>query len=175
MGNLFRNMVTELSAQNLMPPEWTDNTTESFVRLMTQFVTLAFIVFSFVNAVVGHWLSRQALRIFFNQEVPGMPRAKDWMMPKSLVFYYLAALILQLIFTGDHNSFMNVVLINMVPLLSLVFAIQAVGFFFFLADQKGWHKVVPLILAVPVILFPPLSLIGVLDVAFPIRKSFKRT
>ncbi|WP_270166994.1 DUF2232 domain-containing protein [Paenibacillus sp. SYP-B4298] len=175
LGNIVRLLVSEFSAQNLLPPQWTDETTTSLIRLMTQSIPLVFIVFSFVAAAGGHWMARLLLRRSYGREVPGLPPAKDWMMPKSLVMYYLVALILQLVATGDHNSYLDVVLLNMVPLLRLVFAIQAIGFFFFLADQKGWHKAVPLLLAVPVILFPPLSLIGVLDVAFPIRKSFKRT
>ncbi|MBJ6361665.1 DUF2232 domain-containing protein [Paenibacillus roseus] len=175
LGNLFRNSVSELSQQGLMPPVWDDSMTDMLIRLMTQSIPLIFIVMSFILAVVAQWVSRRVLNNGYGLDIQGMPPAKDWMMPKSLVAYYLVALILELFMTGDHNSYISVVLINMIPLLRLVFAIQTVGFFFFLADQKRWHKAVPLLLAVPVFLFPPLSLIGVLDVAFPIRKSFKRT
>lgn len=175
LGNLFRNSVRELGQQGLMPPVWNDAMTDALIKLMMQSIPLVFIILSFVLAVSAHWISRRVLNRAYGQEISGMPHAKDWMMPKSLVFYYVAALILELFMTGDHNSYISVVLINMIPLLRLVFAIQTVGFFFFVADQKRWHKAVPLLLAVPVFLFPPLSLIGVLDTAFPIRKSFKRT
>jgi len=72
----------------------------------------------------------------------------------------------------DAEGFAYVAILNLLPLLRFAFVVQTIGFFFFLADQKRWPRAIPLLIAVPVLLFPPLSLIGVLDVAFPIRKSF---
>ena len=52
--------------------------------------------------------------------------------------------------------------------------VQAIGFFFFLADVKRWNRAVPVLLSVPVLLFPPFYLIGLLDVAFPLRRYFAK-
>ncbi|GGF94089.1 hypothetical protein GCM10010916_09290 [Paenibacillus abyssi] len=174
IGQLIRGSVTELSSQGLLPASWSTEMTESLIRTMVQSIPLTFIVIAFLYAVITHWVARNALRRLHGLEIPGLKPAKEWMMPKILVLYYLIALVLDLIVTDDGDSFLNVVLLNLIPLLRLVFTIQAIGFFYYLADQKRWNKVVPVLLSIPVFLFPPLSLIGVLDVAFPIRKSFKK-
>ncbi|MNL86727.1 hypothetical protein D3C87_2155570 [compost metagenome] len=49
---------------------------------------------------------------------------------------------------------------------------QAIGFFFFVADAKKWPKVVPLLLCIPLLLFSPLHIIGLIDAALPLRKYF---
>jgi uncharacterized protein YybS (DUF2232 family) len=107
--------------------------------------------------------------------VPRFTRAREWRLPRLLVILYLISYVIELFSsTATSDSYFAVALMNLVPLLSFVFAFQAVGFFYFLAHQRGWNKAVPVLIAIPVLLIPPLSLIGVLDTAFPIRKSFTK-
>ena len=174
MGNIIRDQVAMLQAQGLMPPSWTTEVTESFVRTVVQSIPWVLIAVSFTLVIVTHGLTRKLLARE-SIEVPGFKPAKEWMLPKSFVMYYLIALIADLFVDSTGDSFMNTVLVNLIPLLRLVFTIQAIGLFFFIADQKRWSKAIPVLLAIPVFLFPPLSLIGVLDVAFPIRKSFTKS
>ncbi|MFS0725153.1 DUF2232 domain-containing protein [Paenibacillus sp. 1P07SE] len=174
MGNIIRNQVAMLEAQGLMPPSWTTEVTESFIRAVIQSIPWVLIAVSFTVVIVTHGLTRRLLARE-GIEVPGFKPAKEWMLPKSFVLYYLIALIADLFVDSSVDSFMNTVLVNLIPLLRLVFTIQAIGLFFYIADQKRWSKAVPVLLAIPLFLFPPLSLIGVLDVAFPIRKSFTKS
>ncbi|XEC95050.1 DUF2232 domain-containing protein [Paenibacillus tarimensis] len=174
MSNLVRTVFTDLGTQGMLPESWNGELTETLIRTMVQTIPLVLIVLSFLLAVIGHWVARNTLNRWHGLEIPGLKPAKDWMMPKILVLYYLIALVFDLVISKESDTFFNTVLINLIPLLRWVFTIQAIGFFFYLADQKRWNRVVPVLLSVPVFLFPPLSLIGVLDVAFPIRKSFKR-
>ncbi|MNW62740.1 hypothetical protein D3C86_2017060 [compost metagenome] len=59
---------------------------------------------------------------------------------------------------------------NLLPLLRIAFIIQTIGFLFFLVYERKWSKVVALLLAIPVILMPGLWIIGIVDLAFPLRE-----
>ncbi len=170
----IRVMVDDLLAQGLMMPIWDANATELLIRTVINSVPLTFIVISFIYAVVTHYIARRIVARS-GIEVPAFTPAREWRLPKVLVVYYLIAYVLDMFMSRSSDSFMSVALMNLVPLLGYVFAIQAVGFFFFIAHNRGWNKVVPVLIAIPVLLIPPLSLIGVLDTALPIRKSFMKS
>ncbi len=171
VSGYVRSMFQEMATSNMAPIKWDDNMTDAVVQMVLKAIPLSFIVVSFLYTVISHYLARRILNKQ-GMTIPAFPQAKDWKLPRVLVFYYLIAYIADMFVASTDNSFVAVALINLVPLLSYVFAIQAIGLFFFIADQKGWHKSVAILLSIPVLLFPPLSLIGVFDTVFPIRKAF---
>jgi uncharacterized protein YybS (DUF2232 family) len=171
MGDTIRDSTEQLQLNGMLPGYWTTELTDSFVQTLTQSIPVALITVSFVYTVIAQWLSRRALRLS-GVAIPPFRRAKDWMLPKIIVIYYLIIMVIDMLISKNDGSFMAVALLNLLPLLRFVFTIQAIGFLFYLAEQKRWNRAIPILLAIPVLLFPPLSLIGVLDVAFPIRKSF---
>lgn len=173
MSDMVRTMIADFHAQGLLPQQWDNELTELFVRTMVNSIPLTVIIVAFLYAVITHYLARRAL-VGIGLDIPGAPPAREWMLPRIMVAYYLIAYVLQLFVSGDSTNFLAVALINLVPLLRYAFAIQAVGFIFFLAHQRGWNRAVPVILSIPVLLFPPFSLLGVLDAAFPIRKSITK-
>ncbi|MBD2847998.1 DUF2232 domain-containing protein [Paenibacillus sp. IB182496] len=175
MTKQVRLMFAELTAQTPAGQMWDPQMTEQLIKTLVHAIPLVLILISFLCAVVAHWVARRVLRAAYGTEVAGAKPARDWMLPRVLVWYYLIALVLDLFVPAGDDSYLTVVLVNLIPLLRFAFSIQAIGFFFYVAYQRGWSKAVPLLLAIPVLIFPPLSLIGVLDVAFPIRKSFKKT
>lgn len=174
MSSLVRTTVDDLLVQGLLPKEWDSELTEMMVRTMVGSIPVTFILIAFGYTIITQYLARRAVKWSGGPEVPRFTRAKDWRLSRMLVIIYLIAYSIELFSTKTSESFFAIALMNLVPLLSYVFAIQAVGFFFFLAHQRGWNKAVPILIAIPVLIFPPLSLIGVLDTAFPIRKSFTK-
>jgi Predicted membrane protein (DUF2232). len=174
VGDSIRTTFNETVAQNpILAASWNAEMTELLIKTVLNMIPLTFIVLSVAVTVITHYVARRAVRQS-GVEVPAFPQAKDWKLPRVLVIYYLIAYIADMMMLNAGDSFLKIALMNLVPLLSYVFAFQAVGFFFFIAHNRGWHRIVPLLIAVPVLLIPPLSLIGVLDTAFPIRKSFTK-
>nr|WP_232243063.1 DUF2232 domain-containing protein [Paenibacillus sp. GSMTC-2017] len=173
MGDSIRTTFNEMMAQNMLVKEWDSTYTETLIDTVINLIPVTFIILSFFYTVISHYIARRAV-IYSALEVPAFAEAKDWRLPRILVICYLIAYILEMFMTRNSDSFISLAIMNLVPLLQLVFAIQAVGFFFFIAHQKKWNKVVPILIAIPVLIIPPLSLIGVLDTAFPIRKSFTK-
>ncbi|GKU77181.1 hypothetical protein L3i20_v215780 [Paenibacillus sp. L3-i20] len=173
MAEAIRSSFNEVMAQNTLAKGWDSTQTETLIDTVIHMIPVTFIMMSFFYTVLSHYIARRAV-VRSGLEVPAFMQAKDWRLPRVLVIYYLIVYVIDLFMVRNSESFMSVALMNLVPLLSYVFAMQAIGFFFFLADQKKWHKAVPILIAIPVLLIPPLSLIGVLDTAFPIRKSLTK-
>jgi len=173
MSNMIRSMTDNLNEQGLLPAGWSAEATDLFIQTLIHSIPMALITVSFMYAVITHAVVRPVLRAS-GLQVPGLQPAKDWMLPRIFVLYYLIILIMDLSVSDDGSSFLTVALLNLVPLMRLAFSIQAIGFFFFIADQRKWNKAIPILLSVLVVVFPPLSLIGVLDAGFPIRRAFKK-
>jgi uncharacterized protein YybS (DUF2232 family) len=173
MRDAIRQPFDDLQRQGMLPPGWTTAVTDSYIQALIHSMPMALITVSFLLAVITHAIARPALRKA-GVDVPGLQPARDWMLPRVFVFYYLIVILVDLLVPDNGFSFLTVALLNLVPLMKLAFSVQAMGFFFFLAYQRRWPKVVPVLISVLIICFPPLSLIGVLDAGFPIRKAFKK-
>ena len=166
-------MDTFAKQQTVIKELWTKETIDLIVKSTVQAFPQALLLMAFILTAVTQYLSRRSLR-WSGVEVNGMPPARDWRLPRIMVTYYLIVIVLQLFVPLGDQSFMGVALLNLLPLLRFAFTVQAMGFFFYLAHQRGWAKPVPVLISIVLLLLPPLSLIGVLDAAFPIRKSFQK-
>ncbi|MFC4778324.1 DUF2232 domain-containing protein [Paenibacillus sp. GCM10023252] len=173
MRDLVRETSADMQAKGLLPAGWNSDYTEEMIRLMTQSIPLTLIAMSFFYIVIAHYVSRRMLRRQ-GVAVPGLPEAKDWRVPRIMVLYYLIIMVLDFIAAND-QSFMTTAVVNLLPLIRFVFQVQAVGFMFFLAHERGWNKSIAVLMSIPVLLFPPLSLLGLFDAIFPIRRALKKS
>jgi uncharacterized protein YybS (DUF2232 family) len=169
---LLQSSLRDVETAGMAPAGWAAQTANTLADAFIQILPLFLLLFSFLLAVINHGAARRALR-FSGVEVPALPRAKDWKLPRSLFWYFLIALVLSNTVPRQGHDYWTIVSANLLPLLIFAFTIQAIGFFFYLADAKRWPKVVPVLIAVPVIcLYVPFFLVGLLDVAFPLRRYF---
>lgn len=60
------------------------------------------------------------------------------------------------------------------PLLQFLFMVQTASFFFFVAYHRRWNPVFPVLLLVALLFIPPLRIVGILDIAFPLRDMITR-
>ncbi|UUZ82536.1 YybS family protein [Paenibacillus sp. P26] len=111
---------------------------DTLVQLMVQMLPLYMIGFSLFYVVVSHWLARRAL-VRSGESIPAFKPVKDWMLPKSFVWFYLLAALLEL-FIRDTSSVVFSALLNLLPLLTAAFAIQAIAFLFYVAHANRWNK-----------------------------------
>lgn len=174
ISSTIRSVPENMAQLGVLPSTWNSDLTELLVRTVINTIPVALIIFSFVMAAVAQFASRRLVGVL-GVQVPAFTKAREWRLPRGLVLLYLIAYMAEMFTSRTSDSFMAIAIFNLVPLLQYVFAIQAIGFFFFLAHERRWNAAVPVLIAIPVLLFPPLSLIGVLDTAFPIRKSFKKS
>ncbi|MGM1045791.1 Uncharacterized conserved protein YybS, DUF2232 family [Paenibacillus uliginis N3/975] len=158
-----------LAGQMAWTPEHTDALSERTMRM----VPFALIISSFLMTVVTHALARPILNSM-GISVPALKKAREWMLPRSLIWYYLIVWIMSVASKDSGSGFVEMIVINAMPLLQICFMIQALGFFFYLTHEKKWHPVVPFLAAIPIVLFPPMIILGILDLAFPLRQSISK-
>ncbi|WP_313639759.1 DUF2232 domain-containing protein [Paenibacillus sp.] len=174
VNDVLQMVNSPLSGLGTTNPLFTDLgfTTEDVNKLshMTvQMIPMTLIVSSFMIAVITHSIVRPILNSM-NYAVPKMKPAREWRLSRSFIWYYLIGVVLQLFFSGSENNYILMISANLLPLLRIGFMIQAIGFFFFLAHERKWNKMAAILLAIPVILLPPLRIIGIIDLAFPLRE-----
>ncbi|MBD0382235.1 DUF2232 domain-containing protein [Paenibacillus sedimenti] len=148
-----------------------------YVNLIVQVIPLYFIFFALFYAFVSHGISRWLLNKT-GEGIPGLRPMRERMLPRSFVWIYLLAFVMDLFVDPASSSLIATLLMNLLPLLVLAFAIQAICFLFFIAHANKWKPILPISAIVLVCFMPPFlfvySLLGVFDVAFPIRERFKK-
>jgi uncharacterized protein YybS (DUF2232 family) len=145
---------------------------DEVVQAAIQRIPLAMIASSLFIVILTHWIVRKLLNRS-GEALLGFRPVRDWMLPRSFVWYFVIAMLLQF-FVRDTDSILYIVLMNSLPLLSALFAIQAIAFLFHVAHVKKWKRTLPIIGIVVLIMVPlaffMFSLLGLFDVAFPIRE-----
>lgn len=166
----------ELGAGNPLLTDYTLTTEDiHLISVLTvQMIPLTLVLSSAVIAIVTHSIVRPILNSM-NIAVPRMKPVREWRLPRYFIWYYFAAVVLQLMFGASDTGFMVMLSVNLLPLLQFGFKIQAIGFFFYLAYTRKWSNLLPIILAVPILLFPALWIIGVVDMVFPLRERVTKT
>jgi uncharacterized protein YybS (DUF2232 family) len=148
-----------------------------YTNLMVQTIPLYLIAFAFFYIFITHGISRWLLNKS-GESIAGLRPMREWMLPKSFVWFYLAAFAADLFTNTASTSFVSALLLNLLLLLVPLFAIQALSFLFHVAYVNKWNRAMPIIAMIVLIFVPPLffvySLLGVFDVAFPIRERFKK-
>ncbi len=171
LSGLFEEALKQMQTGTLLPSDWASTTAVSLGDAVLNMLPALLLLSSFAFAIVTHALSRRALGLM-GIVAPAMSPLRNWMLPRSLIFYYLLALIVSYFIPADSNGFWSTVTANAVPILRFAFTVQAIAFFFYLADAKRWPRIAPVLIAIPLLLYPPFYLIGLLDAAFPLRKYF---
>jgi uncharacterized protein YybS (DUF2232 family) len=171
MASMVQDAINNLPAvyQDMLPA----NYAQDLSRLIIDMIPIYMIISAFYFVMIAHMLTRRVLRNRSNIALPKMKPMREWMLPRALVFYYLIALVLNMFIDTDQDTAMNMILVNLIPLLNIAFSVQAFCFLCFIVYQKGWNRGLLVLAAVAVLFLPPLSLLGVFDTAFPIRQRFK--
>ncbi|MEK3688068.1 DUF2232 domain-containing protein [Paenibacillus sp. FSL R10-2736] len=142
--------------------------------LTIQAIPMTLILSAFIIAVITHSIVRPILNSM-EYAVPRLKPAREWRLSRAFIWYYLLGVVLSLLFGGADSGFMLMVSANLLPLLQIAFKIQTIGFLFFLIHERKWSKIVALLLAIPVIVLPGFWIIGVVDLAFPLRELVKKS
>ncbi|WP_249901390.1 DUF2232 domain-containing protein [Paenibacillus sp. PK3_47] len=134
-----------------------------------QIIPMTLIVSSFMMAVITHSIVRPILNSM-DYAVPRLKPAREWRLSRSFIWYYLLGVVINMLFGASDSSFMLMISANLLPLLRIGFMIQTIGFLFFLVYERKWSKIVAILLTVPVLMLPGLWIIGIIDMAFPLRE-----
>ncbi|GGH65887.1 membrane protein [Paenibacillus silvae] len=166
--------LTNSSSQMINGFVWTPEMTEDVAKQTQLMIPFALVVTSMVMAFITHVIARPVLNVM-GMNVPKLPPAREWRMPRSLIWYYFLALIIEVISRQSDGTYWKMIAMNMSPLINLGFMIQAIGFFFFLSHLKRWNPVIPYLLGAAVFFIGPLRIVGIIDLAFPLREAISKS
>jgi uncharacterized protein YybS (DUF2232 family) len=96
-------------------------------------------------------------------------------LPKSILWYYLIAMIAALIIQPEKGTYWFWVLSNLTFILQMLMVLQGIAFVFYFTHFKGYSKAVPTIVIVLMFLLPTVVLyivriLGIIDLGFDLRK-----
>ncbi|MBW4084833.1 DUF2232 domain-containing protein [Paenibacillus sp. S150] len=168
---MVNSPLSELGAGNPLMSDLklTSEDVSTISHMTVQIIPMTLIISAFMMAVITHSIVRPILNSM-EYAVPRMKPAREWRLSRSFIWYYLLGVVVSLLFGGADSGFMPMISDNLLPLLRIAFIIQTIGFLFFLVYERKWSKVVALLLAIPVIFMPGLWIIGIVDLAFPLRE-----
>jgi len=152
---------------------WTPEMTQDVARQTQLMIPFALVVTSMVMALITHAVARPILGVM-GVTVSKLPPAREWRMPRALIWYYFLALIFEVVSRQSDGTYWTMIAANLSPLINLGFMIQAIGFFFFLSHVRKWNPVIPYLLAAAVFFIGPLRIIGIIDLAFPLREAISK-
>ncbi|USB33241.1 DUF2232 domain-containing protein [Paenibacillus sp. YPG26] len=174
--NSAASPLRDMTGSNLATSlNWSEEKTELLSDLTVRMIPFTMTVTSLAMATVTHAITRPTLGSL-GQITPKMKPFRELKLPRSLVWYYCIGLIIQLFAgTAARDGFLGTVLLNLMPLLQFGFMIQAAGFFFYLAHVKKWNLTIPILLTIAILFIRPLWIIGLFDIAFPLRDMVTRS
>ncbi len=173
---ITENIVQQILSANpmLSGTNWTAEDTQQLGTMLIGRVPYVLIVISFLLAVITHALVRPALSSL-DVPVRKMKPAREWRLPRALIWYYLLAIVIEWIASSSNGSWIQMVSISMLPLVHACFTIQTIGFVYFWMHSRKMSSVIALLLSLVVLIVPPLRIIGIIDLAFPLREAITRS
>jgi uncharacterized protein YybS (DUF2232 family) len=110
----------------------------------------------------------------FGLAIPKWQSFRDVVLPKSILWYYLLAMLLSIILKPEEGSYLNTALWNVNYILQILLVVQGLSFIYFVSHLKGWSKAIPILATVfmflvPIVLYI-IRILGIIDLGFELRK-----
>lgn len=146
------------------------------MQLLPYLLPTVFAGSAVVSSFITHFLAKPFLKRFSSGTPPLKP-FREWKLPKSIIWYYLATIFLYF-FPLERGDFLYSVQINAEIILGTLLLIQGLSFVFFYCFIKKVPKAVPIIAVIlcfvsPLIMFV-VKIAGIADIGFTIREKLKK-
>lgn len=166
---------------NQMGIEVSENELNAARDMMLSLLPAGFLIMAGSTALLNHGIGRWVLR---RLEVPSvhLPPFQEWYFPRSLLAWYIVSVIVLLMTEAGSYWYSTAVTANW--LIMLLFVVQALSLLTALIIRfsrvpKTWFMLFvvllfPLIVVMLLLLYVPLSFLGMLDIGFRFRDKFKQ-
>lgn len=148
---------------------------EQGLVLIKTLVPSLFVMASFIIVFIIQLLSMPIIKRF-GIKVDNWKPFREISLPKSLIWYYLAAMLGNLLFHPEIGTYLNSVLANLTYILQLFMVFQGLSFMFYFFYQRGTQKSIPVVFSVLTIVIPVflyiIGILGIIDLGFDLRKRF---
>lgn len=135
----------------------------------TIFVLTAFSIVFIIQSVSYPILKRFGIGVVDGEHF------RNFKLPKSMVYYFLIALLANLIFRPESGGYVHLALSNIVFILLLLIVVQGLSFIWYISYQKKLSKAIPIIVTIATFLMPLILyivwILGIMDLGFDLRKK----
>lgn len=146
---------------------------EAGVDMIGALTPSLFVLASFMIVFIIQLVSFPIIKRF-GTDIPGWKPFRELKLPKSLLWYYLLALLASIVFNPTEGSYWFLALVNLAFVLQLFMILQGLSFIFFISHEKGISRAVPVIVTVLAIFIPILlyivRILGIIDLGFDLRQ-----
>lgn len=148
---------------------------EQLIAYMINLVPTYIIIFSLLYVIISYLISKRVLNKI-GESTPKLTNWENLKLPKVYVAVYFLGLILSQLLPMQEKGTIQLVIHNLLPLLSLIFIFQATLLIILYSKMKKWNKAVPILLIL-LIIVPAFNImytiIGILDTMTSIREKLK--
>jgi uncharacterized protein YybS (DUF2232 family) len=150
---------------------------EKGLGLIKTLVPSLFVMASFIIVFCIQLLSLPIIKRF-GIKVENWKPFREISLPRSLIWYYLATMLGNLLLHPETGTYLNSVLVNLTYILQLFMVFQGLSFMFYFFYQRGTQKSIPVILSIFTILIPVflyiIGILGIIDLGFDVRRRFEK-
>ncbi|NQD66171.1 YybS family protein [Bacillus haikouensis] len=147
---------------------------ESSIQLIQTLMPTLFLGLAAGMAIVFIWVNFPILKRL-GVNVPVFKPFREWMLPKSILWYYLIILVISMIAQPEQGTYLYTAIINVLYVLQTLMAIQGLSFLYFLGHNKGWSKgILVLITIISIPLLYLVRILGIIDLGFNLRERLQR-
>ncbi|RSD22301.1 YybS family protein [Mesobacillus subterraneus] len=134
----------------------------------SMFVMAAFSITFLLQLAAVPFLKR------FGVKVPNWRPFRELQFPKSILWYYLIAMVAALIMQPEEGTYWYWAISNLTFILQMLMVLQGLSLVFYFTHLKGYSKAIPIIVVVLLFLFPfvlyIVRILGIIDLGFDLRK-----
>ncbi|MBS4204300.1 YybS family protein [Lederbergia citrea] len=177
ISDLFKSSVTQytdaLSIIGQSPPPELQDQLGEMIRMMNSMAPTLLLITAFITVLILMAVNFPIIKRL-GIAVPKFEPFRLMKFPKSILWYYLIALVLSMLMKLEVGSYWYMALVNAAFILQTLLVIQGLSFIFYYNHIKKWPKFIP-ILAVILTLVLPFTLsivrvLGIIDIGFNLRQ-----
>jgi uncharacterized protein YybS (DUF2232 family) len=147
---------------------------ESSINLIQTLTPTMFLGMAASSALLFIWINFPILKKL-GIEVPVFKPFREWMLPKSILWYYLIVLVVSMIAQPEQGTYLYTAVMNVLYVLQTLMAVQGLSFLYFLGHLKGWSKgILVLITIISIPLLYLVRILGIIDLGFNLRQRLQR-
>ncbi|MFB3163763.1 YybS family protein [Neobacillus sp. 179-J 1A1 HS] len=147
------------------------------LNLIKTLIPTLFVLSSFLIVFIMQLISFPIIKRF-GVRVEKWKSFKEISLPKSILYYFLLTLLVNMLMNPEEGSFWYMAIINMTYILQFLMILQGYTFIFYYSDKKGFSKAISITIAIVSFLIPIflyiVGILGIIDLGFDLRKGFNK-
>jgi uncharacterized protein YybS (DUF2232 family) len=145
--------------------------------LIKTLIPTLFVLSSFLIVFIMQLISFPIIKRF-GVRVEKWKSFKEISLPKSILYYFLLTLLVNMLMNPEEGSFWYMAIINLTYILQFLMILQGYTFIFYYFDKKGFSKAISITIAIVSFLIPIflyiVGILGIIDLGFDLRKGFNK-